>query len=135
MQSIRPRLLSSSLGVTRTFIAPTSTRLSFNRSASLTRAASTGRVSDAIKTDHRELEDYYDKIIHATDDDTKTRWQSQFCWELARHSIAEELVVYPALERNLGAAGKERAEKDRAEHQSVNISEHPTNLPHGIMSD
>ncbi len=94
------------------------------RGASLLRTASTyNKVSDAIKTDHRELEDYYDKMMKATDDDAKTRWQNQFCWELARHSIAEELVVYPAMEKNLGVAGKDKADKDRAQHQTVSPAE------------
>lgn len=76
-------------------------------------------ISAAIKKDHRELEEYYNNIINAKDHDEATRWQNQFTWELARHSIAEELVVYPAFEKNLGAKGKEMADKDRDEHQIV----------------
>lgn len=79
-------------------------------------------ISAAIKKDHRELEEYYNNIINAKDNDEATRWQNQFTWELARHSIAEELVVYPAFEKVLGPKGKEMADKDRAEHQSVRIS-------------
>jgi len=58
------------------------------------------RVSDLIKHDHDELRTYKDNILNAKDDDEKVRWQNQFTWELARHSIAEELVVYPAMEKN-----------------------------------
>jgi hemerythrin superfamily protein len=58
------------------------------------------RVSDLIKHDHDELRTYKDNILKATTDDEKVRWQNQFTWELARHSIAEELVVYPAMEKN-----------------------------------
>jgi len=76
------------------------------------------KVSDAIKHDHRELEDQYNNILNAKDADEKVRWQNAFTWELARHSIAEELVVYPAMEKHL-ANGKEMAEKDREEHQVV----------------
>ncbi|KAB8260754.1 hemerythrin HHE cation binding domain-containing protein [Aspergillus pseudonomiae] len=76
------------------------------------------RVSDAIKEDHRELEQYYDQIIQSTDQDEQTRYQNLFTWELARHSIGEELVIYPAMEKNV-ANGKALAEKDRREHQSV----------------
>jgi|SRR5579859_2961256 len=39
--------------------------------------------------------------------------------ELARHSIGEELVVYPAFEKYLGGRGKQLAEEDRSEHQTV----------------
>ncbi|KAE8363394.1 hemerythrin HHE cation binding domain-containing protein [Aspergillus caelatus] len=76
------------------------------------------RVSDAIKEDHRELEQYYDRITQSTDQDEQTRYQNLFTWELARHSIGEELVIYPAMEEHV-ANGKALAEKDRREHQSV----------------
>jgi K+/H+ antiporter YhaU regulatory subunit KhtT len=80
-------------------------------------------IIDAIKKDHREIEEYYQHILNASDNDTATRWQNQFVWELARHSIAEELVVYPAFEKNLGDKGHQMAEKDRAEHQTVRACE------------
>ncbi|KAF7595965.1 hypothetical protein BBP40_004111 [Aspergillus hancockii] len=76
------------------------------------------RVSDAIKEDHREIESYYDRIIKSSDHDEQTRYQNLFTWELARHSIGEELVVYPALEKHV-SGGTALAEKDRREHQSV----------------
>ena len=76
-------------------------------------------ISDAVTKDHRELEEYYNNILNATDADTQTRWQNQFTWELARHSISEELVVYPAMEKYLGEKGKDFADKDRKEHQEV----------------
>jgi hypothetical protein len=76
------------------------------------------RVSDAIKEDHREIESYYDRIIKSSDKDEQTRYQNLFTWELARHSIGEELVVYPALEKHV-SGGTALAEKDRREHQSV----------------
>ncbi|KAI9237757.1 MAG: HHE domain protein [Podila humilis] len=76
------------------------------------------RVSEAIKRDHRELEDCYNNILDAVTDDDKTRWQNQFTWELARHSVGEELIVYPAMEKHL-PDGKEMADKDRKEHQKV----------------
>ncbi|EHL00325.1 hypothetical protein GLAREA_03270 [Glarea lozoyensis ATCC 20868] len=77
------------------------------------------RISEVIKKDHAELKEYADNIRNARDDETKVRWQNQFTWELARHSIGEELVVYPAFQKHLGGQGNLMAEKDRAEHQSV----------------
>ncbi|KAF9916985.1 hypothetical protein BX616_002241 [Lobosporangium transversale] len=74
------------------------------------------RFSEAIKHDHRELEDAYNKILSSTTEDDKTRWQNRFTWELARHSIGEELVIYPAMEKHL-KNGTEMADKDRKEHQ------------------
>lgn len=89
----------------------------------LTASSMTGNtsVSDAVKHDHREIEQYYDQIINATDADTKTRYQNLFTWELARHSIGEELVVYPALEKYVDG-GKAMADRDRQEHRKVRIS-------------
>jgi hypothetical protein len=99
----------------------------FKPNAFATRAAMS-TISEAIKKDHQEIKEYANNIRAATDDDTKTRWQNQFTWELARHSIGEELVVYPAFEKHLGAKGQEMADKDRAEHQSVSILLTPFHL-------
>ncbi|KAF8953662.1 hypothetical protein BGZ46_003161 [Entomortierella lignicola] len=76
------------------------------------------RISEAIKHDHREIEDAYNKILSSSTEDEKTRWQNQFTWELARHSAGEELVVYPAMEKHL-KDGKAMADKDRSEHAVV----------------
>lgn len=76
-------------------------------------------ISDVVMRDHRELNEAYQQILDAPDDDGRVRWQNQFTWELARHSIGEELVVYPAMEKHLGAEGKVMADKDRGEHQPV----------------
>jgi hypothetical protein len=76
------------------------------------------RVSDLVKHDHQELKTYYDNIKKAQRDDEKIKWQNQFVWELARHSVAEELVVYPAFEKHI-PGGPRMAEKDRSEHQQV----------------
>ncbi|KAJ8124553.1 hypothetical protein O1611_g9085 [Lasiodiplodia mahajangana] len=76
------------------------------------------RISEAIKDDHREIEQAYKNIINAQTSDEKIRWRNQFTWELARHSIGEELVVYPQFE-SLLPNGKEMADKDRQAHLSV----------------
>jgi len=77
-------------------------------------------ISDAIKKDHRELEQYYSEVINNPGNhDHQVRYGNQFTWELARHSVAEELVVYPAMEKSMGDVGKQKAEKDRREHHKV----------------
>jgi len=78
----------------------------------------TPRISDTIKKDHREIESYFDKIISSTDRDEQARFQNLFTWELARHSIGEELVVYPLFEKLL-SNGVEMANNDRDEHLKV----------------
>jgi len=76
-------------------------------------------ISQAIIKDHRELEDYYNEVINSTSQDHQQRYGNQFTWELARHSVGEELIVYPAFEKYMGAKGKEMADSDRKEHHTV----------------
>ncbi|KAI1764919.1 hypothetical protein GGR53DRAFT_465897 [Hypoxylon sp. FL1150] len=73
-------------------------------------------ISSMICEDHREIERYYSKIVNSNDLDVQRRYQNAFVWELSRHAIAEELVVYPAIETGVHN-GKAMADKDRAEHQ------------------
>jgi len=93
-------------------------------------------ITDAIRRDHRELESHYNNIMctPSSAPDTAVRWQNQFVWSLARHSIAEELVVYPAFEEHIpSGAGKAMADKDRAEHQQV--KEHLKKFQNLLPSD
>ena len=85
---------------------------------------STPRIINAIKQDHREIESYYDRITKSSDKDEQTQYQNKFTWELVRHSIGEELVVYPAFEKHL-KDGKALADKDREEHQTVSLDPIP----------
>lgn len=82
-------------------------------------SATNESVSAAIDNDHRYLNGCYDKIKNASDLETKTKWRNQLVWSLARHSISEELTVYPAFEKHLGNEGYAMAEEDRAQHQTV----------------
>ncbi|RXW11806.1 hypothetical protein EST38_g14048 [Candolleomyces aberdarensis] len=75
---------------------------------------------DAIKRDHREILAFYTEYKAAAGNhDQQERWANQLTWEIARHSIGEELVVYPLLEKSLGDEGHALAEHDREEHQVV----------------
>lgn len=75
-------------------------------------------ITKAVKRDHRDLEAHCHTIIKSGDSDERTRFQNELTWELARHSVAEELILCPALERHLGD-GPVVAEKIREQHQSV----------------
>jgi hemerythrin superfamily protein len=109
--------------VVRAVIRPQVVRITVNSRLASIRAAST--ISDAITKDHRELKEYYDEIVNNPDNiDHQTRYGNQFTWELARHSVAEELLVYPALEKYLGDKGKEHADQDRKEHHKVSHRSH-----------
>lgn len=74
------------------------------------------RITNAIQADHRSLESLHDRINEAEDSDEKSRLQNQFTWELARHVVSEELVLFPALEKYLRDGD---ATQDRREHQIV----------------
>uniref|UniRef100_A0A093XBY5 Putative hemerythrin-like protein n=1 Tax=Talaromyces marneffei PM1 TaxID=1077442 RepID=A0A093XBY5_TALMA len=86
--------------------------------ASGSSATRTPSISDTIKHDHVALRNGYNKILGTTDLDERRRWQNQFTWDLARHAVGEELVVYPALEKVV-ADGKRIADRDREDHHIV----------------
>ncbi|KAI0338433.1 hypothetical protein BDW22DRAFT_1338004 [Trametopsis cervina] len=76
----------------------------------------------AIKEDHEEMYEYHDQYKRAYergDVDAQARWANQLRWEIARHAVGEEIVVYPLMEKHLGEKGKKLADHDREEHQSV----------------
>jgi hypothetical protein len=61
--------------------------------------------------------EYYDKFRQAAgDNDAQQRWANQLRWEIARHAVGEELVIYPLMEQKMGAEGKHLADEDRAQH-------------------
>ncbi|KAK3834133.1 MAG: hypothetical protein J3R72DRAFT_483622 [Linnemannia gamsii] len=80
----------------------------------MTQASTQQRISEPAKKDHRELEEYYHKILNAKDGDEKTRWANQFTWELARH----KLVMYPQMKKSIEDSDA-LVEKDLREHQEV----------------
>ncbi|KAL7284232.1 hypothetical protein ACG7TL_001514 [Trametes sanguinea] len=76
----------------------------------------------SIKEDHEEMYEYHDQYKRARergDVEAQARWARQLTWEIARHAVGEEIVVYPLMEKHLGDKGRELADHDRKEHQSV----------------
>ena len=78
----------------------------------------TTRILPTIEHEHRELEYHAHKILNSADPDERTRYQNILTWELARHIVSEELVVYPALAKHVDD-GEDRADKRRIEHQTI----------------
>ncbi|KAF9553946.1 hypothetical protein CPC08DRAFT_737814 [Agrocybe pediades] len=79
-----------------------------------------GPLLDTIIEDHKGIWSYYDEYANSAGDvDAQTRWANQFKWHVARHAIAEELVLYPLMEQHMGEEGKQIAEEDRGIHQRV----------------
>ncbi|KAF7292735.1 hypothetical protein MIND_01171800 [Mycena indigotica] len=80
-------------------------------------------LTHAIREDHQEMYEYYENYQKSAGDlDAQARWARQLTWEIARHAVAEEIVVYPLMEELLGDEGKRLADHDRAEHQRVKES-------------
>jgi hypothetical protein len=64
--------------------------------------------------------EYYDEYTRArnnSDNDAAGRWARQLTWEVARHAVGEEIVVYPLMEKHLSEKGMKLTDNDRAEHQ------------------
>lgn len=76
-------------------------------------------VTVAVTRDHRDLADYYKKILDAPNNDTATRWQNQFIWALTRHLVAEELVLFPAFENIMAEKGRIMVDRGQFGHQVV----------------
>ncbi|KAJ5234121.1 uncharacterized protein N7469_003289 [Penicillium citrinum] len=57
------------------------------------------RITHTISADHRDLAQCYHRIIDATDENGQTCHQNQFTWQLARHLVGEEVVLFPAMEK------------------------------------
>lgn len=64
-----------------------------------------------------EYHDQYKRAWDRSDIDAQARWARQLTWEIARHAVGEEIVVYPLMEQHLGEQGKKLADHDREEHQ------------------
>ena len=64
-----------------------------------------------------QYHDKYKEAVGRGDHDAAGRWANQLRWEIARHAVGEEIVVYPLMEQHLGQKGKDLADHDRAEHQ------------------
>ncbi|KAJ5102507.1 hypothetical protein N7532_003036 [Penicillium argentinense] len=76
------------------------------------------RISRSICVDHRQLALTYRQLVDAADDDELTRYQNQLTWQLARHVVGEEVVLFPALDQHLrdgDAAG------DRHQHRTHRV--------------
>ena len=63
-----------------------------------------------------EYHDQYKRARDRGDVEAQGRWVRQLTWEIARHAVGEEIVVYPLMEQHLGEKGKQLTDHDREEH-------------------
>lgn len=76
-------------------------------------------ISEAIGADHQYMDLCGEQLKNAKTHQEQINWRNQLTWTFARHAISEELTMYPAMERVLGAAGKEMTDTDLKQHQAV----------------
>jgi hemerythrin superfamily protein len=75
-------------------------------------------VIDALTADHREAQDLTNQISATADSDGRRELTDQLIAELVRHSVAEEMYVYPAMRDHL-PDGEQAVEHDIEEHKEL----------------
>jgi iron-sulfur cluster repair protein YtfE (RIC family) len=82
-------------------------------------------VIEVLEHDHREVEEMFgelERLRGATSDEDRQRRKDladQVTIELVRHSVAEEVIVYPAVEDRVGAEEVEHAREEHAEAEET----------------
>lgn len=54
-------------------------------------------IEDCLLQDHKEIKELYNSYRSAISYEDKQRYFNQIGWEIARHTVAEEIVVYPCV--------------------------------------
>lgn len=75
-------------------------------------------VVDVLTTDHHEVLDLIEQIKATTDPEVRRDLADTAISELVRHSVAEEMYVYPAMRKHLDN-GAEAVAHDIAEHKEL----------------
>ncbi|SFH27592.1 hemerythrin domain-containing protein [Modicisalibacter xianhensis] len=75
-------------------------------------------VVDILTADHREMTELLAQAEHTPDADQRRDLVETVIAEVMRHSVAEEMYVYPVMEKHL-PNGKEEADHDRQEHDEI----------------
>jgi len=82
-------------------------------------------VIEVLEHDHREVEDMFDELESlkgASTDEQKSRRKEltdQVTIELVRHSVAEEVLVYPEVEEKVSKEEVEHAREEHAEAEET----------------
>ena len=82
-------------------------------------------VIEVLEQDHREVEEMFgelESLRGASTDELKSRRKAvaeQATIELVRHSVAEEVLVYPQVEDKVSAEEAERAKQEHAEAEQT----------------
>lgn len=81
----------------------------------------TGDVVDILTADHRDMLELIDQIENTKDPAERRSLADAVTAEVMRHSVAEELFVYPVMEREL-PNGAEEVEHDKQEHKELEVA-------------
>src|SRR3954451_123454 len=82
-------------------------------------------VIEVLEHDHREVEQMFGELESLRDDATqearsrRKELTDQVTIELVRHSVAEEVLVYPKVEKKVSAEEAEHARKEHAEAEET----------------
>ena len=82
-------------------------------------------VVEVLEQDHREVEEMFaelESLRGASTDEMKSRRKAvaeQVTIELVRHSVAEEVLVYPQVEKKVSAEEAEHAREEHAEAEET----------------
>lgn len=77
-----------------------------------------GDVVDILTADHRDMIALIEKIESTADPVERRSLADAVTAEVMRHSVAEELFVYPVYERKV-LGGTDEVEHDKSEHQEI----------------
>lgn len=75
-------------------------------------------VVDILTTDHHEVLDYVRQIRSTQEPEQRRDMADTVIAELMRHSVAEEMYVYPAMKEHL-PNGEQEVQHDTEEHQKL----------------
>ena len=84
----------------------------------MTQATRGADVVDELTADHREATELLDQILTTSDPQTRRDMADTVITELVRHSVAEEMYVYPVIEETF-PDGKKVVEHDIEEHKEL----------------
>jgi hemerythrin-like domain-containing protein len=75
-------------------------------------------VVDELTTDHREALELLRRVAASTDPGERRELADMVITEVVRHSVSEEMYVYPAMRKHL-PNGQEETEHDTEEHKEL----------------
>ncbi len=84
----------------------------------MTEATTGTDVVDELTADHREVSALLDQILTSTDPEARRDMADTAITELVRHSVAEEMYVYPVIQ-DVFPDGKTVVEHDTEEHKEL----------------